>query len=821
MSQSCTAIVAVLVYRNGERRRTMTAESPEAMNACGRRGARYWVWPVVVAGGCWFCIAIGFVGLKILMGERPQFAGRQVRFAKTELVQESPRIVFRKVRDDVSVCRAIQAARTDINFNMRARRDYRGLRTIIDMAGGFVGSYTVANPSDEGAFVLFKCSHPRSALQHSNLNASALKLDADGPGIAEDTGSAWVWTGELGPGEKRRITVSYRVAGVMGIKYEIADDRGDPIKAHCVTVGVEDLPAMVFTSSDGEAQPVGNRVVWERSDFLPPEAFSARIAETRSLYAALNQLLDVGPLISLLFMVATLAVMLSRPRGPTALQVITIAAGYSFYFPLILYLSARFTFPVAMAIAVVAPGALLVNYTRVAFGARVGLIGGIVFLALYQVFPTLGAFAGWNRGMVLLCLGMVTLSVLINLQNRALRRAGGIAAALLFMAVPGMGATTSQCVRVVVPGEIVAAGNKEPVAQFGFGVAEYELRLEEHFAAASVSLPVEVLRVGENGEPLFDAPVHLLSHELPTAVRLIAGPELFRLKAMEEGGGVGRFDYRCPLTRSGKHVVCSVPLLRVPSGRVTLVDRRADIEFTGGSVWSKAARDDSIRYDVGVVGGGELVLKVAAGDSADGGPATVSTERLYGIGVTESQQLTVLNSDGTCTHFAEFRLPAFHPGTFELELPATSKVISASVNGCEIDEPVVRAGRCTIPIEGEHTGGPRQVSLRLAMPPVRLGFIGEVELEVPRPAVTIGTLGWTIAFPPEFDTQVESSGLDDTGQIDLNGFGDYGRVLQTRPRISLGKTLVPPGVVKATVKYRQVVKGMTEGRLRDGANGME
>jgi len=58
-------------------------------------------------------------------------------------------------------------------------------------------------------------------------------------------------------------------------------------------------------------------------------------------------------------------------------------------------------------------------------GSSLGLVGGAVFLGLYQVFPTLAAFAGWNRGMVLLCLGVVTLAVLINLQNRALKRNAG------------------------------------------------------------------------------------------------------------------------------------------------------------------------------------------------------------------------------------------------------------------------------------------------------------------------------------------------------------------------------------------------------------
>src|SRR5438132_449390 len=65
----------------------------------------------------------------------------------------------------------------------------------------------------------------------------------------------------------------------------------------------------------------------------------------------------------------------------------------------------------------------------------IGLLGAGVFLLLYQVFPTLAAFAGWNRGMVLLALGVITLAVLINLQNRSLRRRSVSVAAMILMSL--------------------------------------------------------------------------------------------------------------------------------------------------------------------------------------------------------------------------------------------------------------------------------------------------------------------------------------------------------------------------------------------------
>ncbi len=788
-------------------------DSPERDNDTARKTGgdpeRGRLWPIAVALGCWLLMALSFPALKILMQERPQFVGRWLQVPTTKLLQESPRMVLRRVRDDASVLEEVQAEQSDVAFRMKARRDYRGLRTIIDMAGEFKAQYTIMNPHAESAFVLFRCPHPRpDGGYHDGLNASALTLDAGDTGVRENTANAWFWSGELGPGESQQLTVSYRVTGVRGVEYRIDSGKGIMIKAHRVEVSVEDLPDMVFESADGRAEPEGASVVWERRDFLPPDRFAARIAETRSLYTALSQLLDMGPLVSLLFMVAVMGVLLSRSR-PTGLQIVTLSAGYSFYFPLILYLSAKLTFPVALLIALLAPGLLLLNYTRVLLGIRVGLVGGIVFLLLYQVFPTLGAFAGWNRGLVLLCLGMVTLCVVIDLQNRALKQAA--AAVLLAMALSPAFAATQE-VAVTLPGRLVdAEPEKELPALVSFDTAQYEMTVEESYVDVKVTAPVEVLRTAQEPLPAFSRPVHLLSRGLPSVLRWVTAADAFGLQAVETGEGVVQLSYRAPLTVTGKRVVAEVPLLRVPSGSISLLDYRPELDVRGGALWSTTKEGELTRYAIGVAGGEILTIEAAAD------PADVkrqlddqSLARLYGIRVTESQQLTVINSDGTCTHFAEYQLPPFHPDTFELSLPEAAKIISVSVDGVEITEPQIEGGRCLIPVDGGR-GGARRVSLRLALVPVRLGFIGFTDLALPDSGATVGTLAWTIVLPSGFHTRVVSSGLDALREpADLTGFGDYGRVLKSRDRISLGKTLVPPGVVNATLKYYQQVRGVTD-----------
>ncbi len=789
-----------------------------------------WTSPVLAGVFSWICMTAGFYGLNILMQERPQFAGQPVRFARLELLQESPNIVMRKVHDDVSMLQEIQPEQTQVSFAMKARRDYRGLRTIIDMEGKFVGRYTITNPYSEPVFVLFKCPHPRAEKDSPHtVNASALSLVSSINGLEEDTATAWFWSGEIDARRSAEITVSYRAATVTGVRYAITSSRGIPIQAHRVEIQVEDLPSMVFESGEGASESRGDIVVWERSNFLPPDHFAARIGQTRNLYTALHQLLEVGPLVSLLFIVSVIAVICTR-RRLSAIQVLTISAGYAFYFPLILYLSAKFTFPVALIIAGIAPGLLLLNYARWLLGFGLGVLGGIIFLALYQVFPTLAAFAGWNRGMVLLCLGGVTLFVLINLQNQTLKRTATLGILLCSLISPGE--IVGQEVQVIVPGKLLSASNvnREPElpALISFGAAEYNLQIEDRFVEIKASLPLEVFRTGETGLKLFKNPIYLMSQEIPAFVRVLVSSNAFHLDAVEPGKGHLAFSYRAPLTVSGNQILVHVPLLNVPSGRVALQAKLSNLEFQHATLWNKTVEGELVRYDLGVTGAEPFVIGWTRGMSeltTRSGleiPATASLDQLYGIRISESQQLTVINSDGSCTHFAEFHLAAFHPPDFDVTLPAGTQIISASVDGVEKEKPPITGKQLRIRLDmATPRQGVRRVSLRLALPNVRLGFIGFTELELPQTGATVGTLKWIIALPSGFRAQVISSGLDVQRQAaDLSGFGDYGRALKSHPQIFFLKNLLPPTPVPVRLKYYQQVAGLTA-ELRESVGGAE
>ena len=84
-----------------------------------------------------------------------------------------------------------------------------------------------------------------------------------------------------------------------------------------------------------------------------------------------------------------------------------------------------------------------------------------------------------------------------------------------------------------------------------------------------------------------------------------------------------------------------------------------------------------------------------------------------------------------------------------------------------------------------------------------------MELALPEVFQTVGTLGWVVALPAGFGTQVIASGLEvQKSPPDLTRFGDYGRILKTNGNIHLAKDLAPPGPVNLTLRYRQAVPAL-------------
>lgn len=779
--------------------------------------------PITAGLLSWLAITVGFFGLKMLMQERPEFVGPPMRVTSAELVQESPHVVIRKVSDDISVIKPVQPEASDVRFDMAGRRDNRGLRTIVDMSGEFRARYALSNSFDEPIFALFQCPHPRSRNDdNQNLLAGEMRLQASQAGTQENHTNAWLWSGALDAHGSVDIEISYHVASLKGVSYRVTPRSGNQVKQLRVTLNRKDLPVLLVESGDGARRPVEESVVWERRDFLAPDFFSAHVMESRNLYVSLLQLLQIGPLICLLFLLSISSVILVR-QPLTAIQMLTIAAGYGFYFPLILYLSANFAFRWALLIAVVVPGALLVNYARWLLGGNFAVIGAAVFLLLYQVFPTLAAFAGWNRGMVLLCLGVVTLAVLINLQNRALKNKTAIAAALLLGLCPSPFSANGAEIQVTLPAELVSklpdSKLEKTNALVAFEPAQYQVRHEASHLRVEAQLAIHVVRAGETPVPLFGSPVHLQTGKFESAeadvAQLVTVTNRLGLLAWQPGRGSLRLTYRVPIeSREGKKRA-QIPLFAGPSGSVWLESPRPDLEFLTGSLWTKVTTDQATVYDLGVAGEDALVLEWRdQGSGLVTAKQAEAAKEFYGIGLTRALNLTIINSDGSCTHFAEFELPVSQVDEFRLRLPANSRLISVSVNGSEISSPAVEDQLCRLRLparEAQQTA--HRLSFRIAYPPMRLGFIGLAELTLPEVFQTAGTLEWVVALPSGFDAQVISSGLETRKTApDLERFGDYGRILKSQSHTHLAKSLAPPGVVNLSLKYRQAVPGICEAR---------
>jgi hypothetical protein len=422
---------------------------------------------------------------------------------------------------------------------------------------------------------------------------------------------------------------------------------------------------------------------------------------------------------------------------------------------------------------------------------------------------------------VLLCLGGVTLFVLMNLQNHALRRSAAAALTALLLATPA--SLPAQEVQVLFPGRLVDvpgfAPADRPTVVLSLGIAQYAISLHPRFLEVEASVHVEAHRKGGTAYPLFRQPVHLLEMTPPASLRFATVSNVLHLQVVEAGEGTIRLRYRVPLAASGNRVSAQIPMLEVPSGSVEFAASRADLEFQGGSVWQKQTDNGSTRYELGVAGGEPLIVgwtgrlaEIAGGiDGAadDTGPAG---DPIYGIRIPHSQHLTIINSDGTCSHFAEFQVPTAQPGPLDLQLPPDTQIISVSIDGVERERPRVSGARARIELPWANAGPQnRRVSLRLAYAPRPLKFMGQVELSLPQTDTTIGTLIWVIALPPGFQTRVLSSGLDVQHEPpDLAGFGDYGRVLRSHALVSLAKSLLPAIPVLARLKYYQRIPDMTD-----------
>src|SRR5262245_5059529 len=165
------------------------------------------------------------------------------------------------------------------------------------------------------------------------------------------------------------------------------------------------------------------------------------------------------------------------------------------------------------------------------------------------------------------------------------------------------------------------------------------------------------------------------------AAELVSTTNRLSIFAPQPGRGVLSAKYRVPIeTREGRKRA-QVPTLAGPSGNMKLESLRNDLQVVSGSLWSLRIGEKSVTYEIGVAADEPLVLewREQPGSPQIAAPKLEGqTNQLYGIGLSRVQNLTVINSDGSCTHFAECEIPAFQKEELRVQLQPGTRLISAS-----------------------------------------------------------------------------------------------------------------------------------------------
>ncbi len=78
---------------------------------------------VIMGVSTWLGLTLGFAGLRLLLQDRPQFVGQPLQHIQARLLQESPRVQWRKASEDVALVHPGQPSHSEVLFDLRGHRD--------------------------------------------------------------------------------------------------------------------------------------------------------------------------------------------------------------------------------------------------------------------------------------------------------------------------------------------------------------------------------------------------------------------------------------------------------------------------------------------------------------------------------------------------------------------------------------------------------------------------------------------------------------------------------------------------------------------------
>jgi hypothetical protein len=350
--------------------------------------------------------------------------------------------------------------------------------------------------------------------------------------------------------------------------------------------------------------------------------------------------------------------------------------------------------------------------------------------------------------------------------------------------------------------------NAPPIVLLGPATGEVELH--PTFAEACVRIPLVVHRPGEPGIALFSQPVHLRSVTPPDFVFLEnkdARPSLLPISA---GRGELGLTIRSPIERKGDRMSTTLPLPRDCVTQLKIRTPQAGLQMEGAALWERSGdAQKGFVHELSSAGAPSVTLSWS---DAPGSPEATPGSPLHGMSMLSSRHLTVINTDGSCTHAADYVLAGAFGRPFVLALPPGAAVVSGSLDGVALDPATLRGSPLSIAVpESPQHRAEHQLSLSLSCAPVHLGFLGHLTLSLPDPSAITGNLSWNIAVPPGYRVQTLSGGLDMNREpVTLDVYGTFGEALRDHTLISLRRALVPAQPVAVRLRYRQALPGFND-----------
>ncbi len=823
--------------RRSRRRAGESASSAEGAASLGRILGQLALLTVI--------LGLGFVVMLAVLETRPQFAGWGLAPPHRSHEQDAPSLAVRTAGRPAHEVRWLDLDEASVELDLTALQDYRGLQVTRYLEGTVLARMSYTNRSEEGEHLVWQLPLPEAYPTEFEAAQASLKVTGLDGGEVLTTRGAWIATGFLPSGATFAVELAHPLPPTSDLAWH--GNRGAAAQRASLRIEGEEVPLRLRGAAPGS--PSGPMSAHEWTGRTPAGVgLGFFLLPGHSVFDALKRLLQIAPIVAGMFLVTLLSILAAR-RTPRHGELLLLALAYAYYFPLVVYLNANLPMKWAVPIAFVASAVVVLNYLRFLIGGRSGVLLGLGLLVAFQLVPTMMAFAQWDRGLVLLTLGSISLLALVSLQTRRLKESMGRGAVALAALIP-LPLQDGE-IRVSLPAELLPPAAVTPQelpkpapGELLVGVAAYVLDWTEEWVAVEALLPVESTGASPRPTRLMGSGVFLESVTAPEFLRFSISGTGLDLHLLDAGKGEVRVLYRVPARRDGAASEVQVPTFLTTVGTGLLQSTKSGLVFPENPVWSRSVEAEGITWtfgvgsqpiwitwrDLGRPEPGQAGESDPAPESGDGSDAAASEaagasgveggtepaaelpplKPVYEIAARESHHLTLIEADGRLLHFTELVFDAGAVGDLcRLTLPPGMSVSSVTLDDREVEGVVRTDSTLAFPFtQSARTQTLRKVTLALTRPAVELAFRGSLSLELPRYEGTEAQLHWEVRGPTGFELAARGTGMQqDTGPGGTR-FGSYSSTAAGRPSVRLRDSLVPAGRTAVRFVYAQQLDGV-------------